>query len=67
MKIKKRKDVKNNKTQLKAIEKEKCTKKAREKLEGNGVYYEEELNKSKNLEMKLRKYNEMVCIEYDKL
>ena len=36
-------------------------------MEGNGVEYEEELKKSMKLEMKLRKDNEMVCIEDDKL
>ena len=38
-----------------------------ESVEGNGVDYEEELKKSKKLEMKLRKGNEMLCIECDNL
>ena len=52
---------------MKTSEKEKYTNKTRESFEGNGVDYEEELKKSKKLEMKLRKGNKMACIEHDKL
>ena len=67
MKTKKRKGIKNNKMQVKTSEKEQCTNEARETLEGNGVDYEEKLKKSKKLQMKSRKDNEMVRIEHDKL
>ena len=62
--MKKRKDIKNNKTQEKTSKKEKCTNKVRESLEGNGVDYEEELKKSKKLEIKLKKATKWckVCV-----
>ena len=55
-KMKKRKVIKNFKTQVKNSKKEKCRSKVRELLEDDGVDYEEELHKSKKLEMELRKY-----------
>ena len=50
-KMKKRKAIKNFKTEVKTSKKEKCRSKVRERFENDGIDYEEKLKKSKKLEM----------------
>ena len=52
----------NNKNQVKTINKQRYKSKLNE-----GMDYEEELNKSKKLEIEFRKDNELFCAEYNKL
>ena len=58
---------KNNKKHVKKSKKQKHESKVRKRIEDDGVDYEEELNKSKEMEIKLRKGNELVCGEHNKI
>ena len=53
--------------QVKTSKRKKHESKVSERLEDDGVDYEEELNKSKQMEIKLRKGNKLACKEHDNL
>ena len=61
-KMMKVKVVKNNKKQVKPINKQRYKSKLSERLENVGVDYEEELSKRKKLETKLWKDKELVSV-----
>ena len=63
-KMKKRKVVKTFETQMKTSKKEKCRSKERDFLEDSGIDHKEQLQKSKKLEVELRKGKELERVEH---